>query len=269
MSMQKIVLITGGSKGIGRATGEFLTDKGFKVYGTSRNPGQFKDHPFELLQLDVTDTDSIKSCVSSLIKLEQRIDILINNAGAGITGAVEEVPAKEMKQNFETNFFGPIAIMQEVLPVMRQYNSGLIINITSIAGYMGLPFRGIYSASKGALELVTEAISMEVKSFGVEVVNFAPGDVATDIASGRYHVPLLEGSPYYETYKNTLQLMDSHVDAGKDPLIIAKALHAIISSRKRKLHYKEGEALQKFSIVLKRILPDRWYEKMLMRHYKM
>ena len=160
-------------------------------------------------------------------------------------------------------------MMKAALPLMRKHNSGLIINVTSIAGYMGLPFRGIYSASKGALELVTEAMSMEVKSFGVEVVNFAPGDVATDIAASRYHAPLRATSAYTETYGKSLELMDDHVDGGKDPTYIAKAIYTIVNSKKRKLHYKAGDPLQKFSIVLKRLLPDRWYEKMLMNHYKL
>lgn len=267
--MQKTVLITGGSKGIGLATGIFLTNKGYKVFGTSRNPDKIKDHPFELLPLDVTISESIKECIRLLKSKTDRLDILINNAGAGITGPVEEIPESEIKRNFETNFFGPVAMIKAVLPLMRQNNSGLIINVTSIAGYMGLPFRGVYSASKGALELLTEAISMEVKSFGINVVNLSPGDVATDIASGRYHAPLEKTSPYFSTYGKSLQLMDDHVDGGKDPMLIAKAIYRIIKAENPKIHNKEGEALQKFSIVLKRILPDRWYEKMLMNHYKL
>ncbi|WP_115461988.1 SDR family oxidoreductase [Winogradskyella aurantiaca] len=267
--MQKVVLITGGSKGIGKATGQLLSENGFKVYGTSRNPDTISNHPFKLLPLDVTDPNSIARCIDLLKSETSRLDILINNAGAGITGPIEEIPEAEIKKNFETNFFGPVAMIKSVLPLMRENKSGLIINVTSIAGYMGLPFRGVYSASKGALELITEAISMEVKSFGIDVVNFAPGDVATDIAAGRYHSPLKESSAYKATYGKTLELMDTHVDSGKDPMFIANAIYNIITSKSRKVHYKAGEPLQKFSIVLKRLLPDRWYEKMLMNHYKL
>jgi len=267
--MQKVVLITGGSKGIGLATGSYLLDKGYKVYGTSRNPDNFKNHPFPLLPLDVTLSKSITNCIALLREKETRLDILINNAGAGITGPVEEVPEAEMKRNFETNFFGPLAMIKAVLPLMRSQKNGLIINITSIAGYMGLPFRGVYSASKGALELITEALSMEVQAYGIKVVNLAPGDVATDIASGRYHVPLSEASPYYRTYGKTLKLMDGHVASGKDPLLIAKAIYRIVETKQPKIHYKAGETLQKISIGLKRILPDRWYEKLLMNHYEL
>ena len=152
---------------------------------------------------------------------------------------------------------------------MRQQNSGLIINITSIAGYMGLPYRGIYSATKGALELITEAFRMEIKDFNIQMTNVAPGDFSTNIASGRFHAPVLENSPYKVPYKNTLDLMNSHVDSGKDPLLMAKAVAKIIETPKPKVHYKVGEFMQKFSIVLKKVLPDTLYEKLLLNHYKL
>ena len=181
----------------------------------------------------------------------------------------EEIPEAEIKANFETNFFGPINVIKAVLPQMRKQQSGLIINITSIAGYMGLPYRGIYSASKGALEIITEAFRMEIKDFNIEMTNIAPGDFATNIASGRFHAPIQENSPYKKPYGNTLKLMDAHVDEGKDPLLMAKAVFKVINTKKPNVHYKVGEFLQKFSIVLKRILPDKVYEKMLLNHYKL
>jgi len=266
--MSKVVLITGGSSGIGKSVGEFLTEKGFIVYGTSRNSENIKSHPFKLITLDVNSTESILKAVEEVISLEGRIDVLINNAGMGITGAIEDTPTNEMRTVFETNFFGAIEMMKAVLPQMRTQKSGLIINVTSIAGYMGLPFRGIYSATKGALEIVTEAIRMEVKSFGIEVTNVAPGDFTTNIASGRYHTPVFENSPYKENYQNNLNLMDSHVDRGDNPLKMAEAIYSIINTPKPKIHYKVGAFMQKFSIVLKRILPDIIYEKLLMNHYK-
>jgi NAD(P)-dependent dehydrogenase (short-subunit alcohol dehydrogenase family) len=267
--MSKVVLITGGSSGIGKSVGEFLTSKGFIVYGTSRNPERYTDSKFELVQLDVSDVESIQNAVRTVIEKAGRLDVVINNAGAGITGAVEEIPMVEIKRNFETNFFGPINVIKIVLPQMRKQNSGLIINITSIAGYMGLPYRGVYSASKGALELITEAMRMEIKDFNIKMTNVAPGDFATNIAAGRYHAPVLEHSPYKKPYGHTLKLIDEHVDAGKDPLLMAKAIYNIIVAKEPKVHYKVGEFMQKFSIVLKRILPDKVYEKMLRNHYKL
>lgn len=267
--MSKVVLITGGSSGIGKSIGEFLNDKGFIVYGTSRNPENVAQSTFPLLALDVRNVDSIQNAVQQVIEKEGRIDVLINNAGVGITGPIEEIPTDEMRNNFETNFFGPIEVMKAVLPKMRVQKSGLIINITSIAGYMGLPYRGIYSASKGALEIVTEALRMETKQFGVEITNIAPGDFATNIAAGRYHAPVIKGSAYESAYGNTLAEMNTHVDSGSNPIEMAQAVYTIINTPKPKIHYKVGAFMQKFSIVLKRVLPDKVYEKMLMNHYKL
>jgi len=267
--MSKVVLITGGSSGIGKSVGEYLTNKGFKVYGTSRNPDSYPNSKFPIIALDVTKPETIASCVSEVLKHESKIDVLINNAGAGITGPIEEIPDEEIKRNFETNLFGPINVVKAVLPSMRQQNSGLIINVTSIAGYMGLPYRGIYSASKGALELITEAFSMELKGFNINMTNVAPGDFATNIASGRYHAPVLENSPYKAPYGNTLKMMDEHVDEGNDPKQMAEAIFKIIETKNPKIHYKVGAFMQKFSIVLKRILPDKVYEKLLMKHYQL
>lgn len=267
--MSKVVLITGGSSGIGKSVGEFLTEKGYTVYGTSRNPNKYTSSIFKIIALDVTKTETIATAINTVIEAEGRVDVLINNAGVGITGPIEEIPEAEIKANFETNFFGPINVIKAVLPQMRKQHAGLIINITSIAGYMGLPYRGIYSASKGALEIITEAFRMEIKDFNIEMTNVAPGDFATNIASGRFHAPIQENSPYQKPYGNTLKLMDAHVDEGKDPLLMAKAVYKIINTKKPKGHYKVGEFMQKFSIVLKRILPDKVYEKMLLNHYKL
>ena len=267
--MSKVVLITGGSSGIGKSIGEFLHHKGFIVYGSSRNPEKVLNSVFPLVALDVRKVESIQAAVAKIIATTGRLDVVINNAGVGITGPLEEIPTSEIKNNFETNFFGPIEVMKAVLPQMRQQKSGLIINVTSIAGYMGLPYRSVYSASKGALELITEALNMEVKSFGINITNVAPGDFATNIASGRFHSPLIKGSAYEVTYGNTLKMMDEHVDSGSNPNDMAVAVFNIIQTENPKIHYKVGVFMQKFSIVLKRILPDKIYEKMLMNHYKL
>ncbi len=267
--MSKVILITGGSSGIGKSIGEFLHHKGFIVYGTSRNPEKSINSIFPLLTLDVRNRESIQSAIAKVMATSGRLDILINNAGVGITGPLEEISTEEIKNNFETNLFGPIEVIKAVLPQMRSQKSGLIINITSIAGYMGLPYRSVYSASKGALELITEALRMEVQSFGIQITNVAPGDFATNIAAGRFHAPLLKGSAYEVPYGTTLKMMNEHVDSGSKPIEMAEAIFAIIQNPNPKIHYKVGAFMQKFSIVLKRILPDKVYEKILMNHYKL
>lgn len=268
--MSKVVLITGGSSGIGKSVAIFLTEKGYIVYGTSRNPDRITETlPFSLVALDVADEETIKKAVTTIIKKEGKLDVLINNAGVGITGPLEETPDSEIKNAFQTNVFGPIAVIKAVLPQMRKQGSGKIINVTSIAGYMGLPYRGVYSATKGALELITEAFRMEIKDFNIQMTNVAPGDFATNIASGRYHSPVLDNSPYKKPYGDTLALMNEHVDEGNDPIEMAEAIFKILNTNKPKIHYKIGAFMQKFSIVLKRILPDTMYEKLLLNHYKL
>ncbi|MFD1095388.1 SDR family oxidoreductase [Salegentibacter chungangensis] len=268
-SSQQVVLITGASSGIGKSIAEYLIQKDYMVFGTSRNPSKNTGISFPLVALDVTKKETIASAVQEVLDKTGKIDFLINNAGVGITGPIEETPDEEIKNAFETNYFGPINLIKEVLPSMRRNGGGMIINITSIAGYMGLPYRGIYSATKGALELTTEAFRMELKDFNIQMTNVAPGDFATNIAAGRYHAPVLEDSPYKEPYGNTLKLMNEHVDAGKDPQLMAKAVYKVMTTPKPNAHYKVGELLQKASIALKRILPDKVYEKMLLKHYKL
>jgi NAD(P)-dependent dehydrogenase (short-subunit alcohol dehydrogenase family) len=265
--MNKVILITGASSGIGKTTAEFLSTKGFRVYGTSRNPDS-RERSFTLLPLDVCNVESIRKAVDTILEREGRIDVLVNNAGMGITGPLEDTPTEEMKRVFDTNFFGPIEVMKAVLPAMREQGGGLIINITSIAGYMGLPFRGIYSATKGALELVTESARMELRSFGIQLTNIAPGDFATSIATGRYHAPVQVDSPYREIYQRSLDLMDEHVDSGGDPIEMARKIHRVIQKSSPSVRYKVGAFMQKFSIVLKRLLPSKWYERLLMNHYR-
>lgn len=267
--MSKVVLITGASSGIGKAIAHYLADKEYTVYGTSRNPKTALDGKVRMISLDVTDQASITNAVYTILKEQNQIDYVINNAGMGITGPLEETPDHEVRRVFETNYFGALEVIKAVLPTMRKQRRGMIINVTSIAGYMGLPYRGIYSATKGALGITTEAYRMELKEFNVKMTTVAPGDFATNIAAGRYHAPILDDSPYKENYGNTLRLMDEHVDAGMDTKVMATVIHRIMRSKNPKVHYRVGFFMQKFSIALKRILPDTWYEKLLLNHYKL
>lgn len=267
--MHKVVLITGASSGIGKAIAEFLASKDYLVYGTSRNPKEEVLNKVHFLQLDVTDNESIKKAVNQVLEQEKRIDYLINNAGKGIGGALEEIPESELKSIFETNYFGPLNLIKAVLPEMRKNRSGMIINITSIAGFMGLPFRSAYSATKGALGITTESLRMELKEFNIKLTNVAPGDFATNIASGRYHAPVAKESDYATTYSKSLEMMNAHVDDGQSPAIMAEAVYKIMQEKNPKVHYKVGAFMQKFSVFLKGILPGRIYERLLLNHYKL
>ena len=264
-----VVFITGASSGIGEATAKLLANKGYQVFGTSRNPGTSNKLPWEMIALDLNQPESISKAVSQVIEKTGRIDILINNAGLGITGPAEETPLSEVEKVFQANLFGACQLMNEVLPYMRKNKSGKIINITSIAGYMGLPYRGFYSASKAALIQVSEAYRMEVNQFGIEISCLAPGDIATDIASRRYHSPALKKSPYFDKYQASLDLMNQHVDRGMPAENVALQVEKIIMNKRPKVHYLVGAFLEKFSIYLKRILPQKTFENLLKKHYKL
>ncbi len=267
---RKVVLITGGSSGIGKAIGIHLQNKEYKVYGTTRNLCKQADfNHFSLLEMDVKNVESIKQAVAEIIKLEGVIDVLINNAGIGITGPLEETPNEEIESAFKTNFFGPLNVIKVVLPYMRLQKNGLIINMTSVAGYMGLPYRGIYTATKSALINLTETLRLETKQFGIKVTSLAPGDFATDIAAGRYHSPFIEESPYTHTYKRILDSINDDVDKGKPPVLVAQRIEGIINTRNPKVHYKVGAFIQKFSLILKRMLPDTFYERLLLKWHKL
>ncbi|MEO9892940.1 SDR family oxidoreductase [Aurantibacter sp.] len=266
---QKVVLVTGGSSGIGKSICILLAANGYNVYGTTRNVAKHPDFSaFDLLEMDVRNVETIKQAVDEIIAKEGKLDVLINNAGVGITGPIEETPHSEILSAFDTNFNGPLHVVKEVMPHMRKQGGGYIINITSIAGYMGLPFRGVYSASKGALSIVTETIRMEAKEFNIKVSSLAPGDFVTNIASGRYHAPIKANSAY-KKYAESLEMMNEHVADGQDPILVAKTVLKILNTKNPKVHYRVGAFMQKFSLFLKKILSDKLYEKLLMNHYKL
>ena len=265
--MSKVILITGASSGIGKAIGDLLCNKNFKVYGTSRDPSKYIDSNFHLLSLNVNNSVSIDKCIDEIIKIEGSIDVLINNAGVGITGPLEEIPEIEIENNFKTNFFGPLNIIKKVLPIMRSKKSGLIINITSLAAYVGTPYRSVYSASKAALDLVSETLNMETKPFNIKVVTVAPGEFSTNIASRRYHASSEKSSPYYFNYSKALRLMNNHVDSGADPKLIGKLIFKIINSKNPKKKYIAGSFIEKIAPYLKLLLPQKVFENLIMRSY--
>jgi len=264
---QKIVLLTGASGGLGTAIAQYLVKDKYKIYGTSRK--KIQSDLFIPLQIDLTDYESIQKAIHYIIDKEGKIDILINNAGIGITGSIEETKIEDVKKVFETNFFGMMALIQEVLPYMRQQKNGIIINISSIAGYTGLPFRGIYGATKSAVMRMTEALSAETKSFGITVVDVAPGDFKTKIAKGRIYTKLNEKSPYFPDYKKNLQMIDQEVDAGLHPDVLGQKVLKIIESKNPKLRYNIGIFMQKLTPYLLVCLPGRFFEKLIRKHYQM
>jgi short-subunit dehydrogenase len=268
--MSKVVLITGASAGMGKTTACYLAKKGHKVYGASRsaNPGDCIEGVISL-KMDVCDEVSVKEAVQLILEIEGRIDVLVNNAGLGFIGSIEDTGDAEAKAIFETNVFGLMNVCRVVLPAMRLAKSGTIINISSLAGMMGLPYRGIYSATKASVLSITEALSAEVKQFNIKVCSVLPGDFKTSVNENR-RTALAGSQSVYKTQMNALNdLVNHEVEHADEPIAIAIKIEQIINNPQPKLHYKVAKPMQKLSTVLHFLLPGRWFEKILMNHYKM
>src|SRR5665647_1383547 len=199
--MKKVILITGISSGFGKETAKLLSESGHIVYGTIRRDCETSDK-INVVRLDLTDSLSIKKAVETVIHKEGTIDVLINNAGMHSGGPIETIPSEYIKLQMDTSFYGLVQLTREVLPFMRKQGCGLIINISSIGGLMGLPFQAFYSASKFAIEGFSEALRMEVKPFNIKVVVINPGDFHTNNSANRrnFLAPTNVNDPYHEQY---------------------------------------------------------------------
>jgi NAD(P)-dependent dehydrogenase (short-subunit alcohol dehydrogenase family) len=265
--MSKVILITGASTGLGESIATYLVQQGYTVYGTSRT--DLSDKTFPMVAMDVTSSDSIQKAVDRIMQKEGRIDVLINNAGLGIAAPVEVLPLADVQRVFDTNVVGVIRTIQAVLPSMRQQKDGLIINISSIAAEAGLPYRGAYSASKAAVERLTEALRLELVSFGIRACSIQPGGTRTDINKNRLRISLPPNSVYKATFDRTYELIDQSVSEGIDPAVFGPLIDTIIKSSRVKRLYRVGKPLEKVSVLLKRLLPTAMYERMIRNHYEM
>jgi NAD(P)-dependent dehydrogenase (short-subunit alcohol dehydrogenase family) len=266
MTAQKVVLVTGASSGIGHAIGEHLVRHGEKVYGGSRTAPE--QSTFHWLPLDIRSEQSIQAAVDEVMQREGRIDAVVNNAGLGAAGAFEREPISSINTLFDTNVNGTVRMCQAVLPIMRAQGYGHIINVSSIGSVMGLPFRAFYCASKAATDIMTEGLRMEVKKYGLQVCLLHPGDVNTAINNHRLVSTASDDAVYGAAFEKAYRQICEDVAKGIDPQEFGKAVLKIIHTTKVKRHYYVGYPLQKFSIRLKKLIPDAWFEKIIDSHYK-
>lgn len=265
--MKKVALVTGASSGIGLDVAKRLIDCGFMVYGAARRTEKMtpiEEKGGKIVFLDLLDDSSIESCVSEIIKNEGRIDLLVNNAGYGLGGSIEDVPVEEVKKQFQVNFFGMVKLIQLVLPIMRKNGSGKIINVSSIAGKFSSPFSGMYHASKYSVEAFSDALRMELKPFGIKVILVEPGLIKTDwgiihgnnirkySGSGAYGEKALKVAAYYEKeYSSDKKLTP--------PEVIAKVIVKASVTKNPKRRYAAGKNALLF-LFLKAILPSCIYD---------
>ncbi len=253
--MPGVVLITGASAGLGATIANYLTDKGFTVYGTSRSIQP--SAKFHTLQMDVCSEESVQQAIDTVLREQQRIDVLINNAGLSIAGVTEHLSLPDVQRTFDTNVFGLIRVCKAVLPHMRKQGKGLIINISSIGSEVGLPYRGIYSATKAAVDRFTEALRLEISDYGIQACCLQPGAVHTGINAHRLKTAVPDDSPYKNSFTKIYAAIDASIDHGSAPEIFGPVVEKIINSPYVKRYYRVGKPIEKLLVIMKRLLPEK------------
>jgi NAD(P)-dependent dehydrogenase (short-subunit alcohol dehydrogenase family) len=266
--MKKVALVTGASSGIGKETAKLLTQNGYTVYGASRRLEKMQDlvaSGIKLLQMDVSEDLTMVDGINEIIKNEGRIDLLINNAGYGSYGAVEDVAISEAKYQFEVNIFGLARLIQLVTPHMRKKTSGRIINISSVGGSFGEPHGAWYHATKYAVEGLSDSLRMELKQFNIDVVIIKPGAILTEWNTiARENLAKISGNTAYkDLVKKHVKMLATADEKGSKPIVVAKTiLKASLASRPKTRYATGGGA--KIILFLRNILSDKLFDKLML-----
>ncbi len=260
----KVVIVTGGSSGIGRATVREFLKQGFTVYSCARRVELMKDLEGEgakIIQLDVTKSSSIKACIKQIVGESGRIDVLVNNAGYGSYGTVEDVPISEAKTQFEVNLFGLAEMTQVVLPIMRNQSSGRIINIGSMGGKVWFPLGAWYHATKHAVEGFSDCLRYEVKPFGIKVVLIEPGIIKSEwMKISMEHLQKVSpNSAYKVLIDKCLKMYFDSEKMGRDPSNVAGAIYKASTQARPKARYVVGLDARAI-LIIRRLLPDSVYD---------
>ena len=278
MAVSRVVLITGCSTGIGRATAERLAARGWRVYATARDVGKIKDladRGCVVLPLDVTDEASMRAAVGEVERREGAVGVLVNNAGYSQSGAVESVPMGKVRRQFETNVFGLVRMCQLVLPGMRRQGWGRIVNISSMGGRLTFPGGGHYHATKYAVESLSDALRFEVAGFGVGVVVVEPGLIRTgfaDAATGSMEGDPVEDGPYASFNADVAKAVRDNYERGPflrlggGPETVAATIERAITAEKPRARYAVTPSAHLF-IGLRRLLPDRAWDALMSTVY--
>ncbi len=264
------MLVTGASSGIGKAVARVLAAKGHHVFGTSRKASNAElQDGYTMLKMDVTDEESVIEALNFIVNKYNKLDVVVNNAGLGLVGPVENISDAEAREIFNTNLFGVLNVCRNSIQHLRSAGGGYIINITSMAAQIGLPFRGIYSASKFAVEGFTESLSMEVKQFGIKVCLIEPGDFKTNINNTRKVAAYVNREAYKTQSEVVLKQVIKEVDEARTPEVIGERIASIIEQKNPRLRFRVATVMQRFSLTLMRALPSRFFERLVMKWYKL
>lgn len=269
--MEKVVIVTGSSSGIGYETSLALARDGFYTFATVRNSkkaekilqiAKKENLNIEIIELDVDDEKSISAAIEKIISKKQRIDVLVNNAGWGLFGSVEDVSMKDFRAQFETNFFGIISIIQKVAPVMRKQGSGVIVNVSSVAGRIGFPGSPAYISSKFALEGLSESLRYELGQFGVKTIIIEPGVIKTNFFSSMKIAEPKPDSPYKEITEKVIMGIKMMAELGTHPSEVATTILHAIKEENPRPRYIVGNDAQMF-LEAKKTKTDTEFENYL------
>lgn len=265
-----IVLISGGTAGIGAAIAKQMHKEGHRVFACGRRvENQISTDGISTLKMDVTNKESVNTAIDHLIGETRQIDILIQCAGRGAIGPLEEFQTEEISEVFDLNLYGILRVNQAVLPYLRRQKHGKIILISSLAAEAGLPYQGVYCASKAALDIMVESLRMEIKAFGIEACVLQPGDFKTEVAQHRQLPKLDKQSPYFSTFERINTSATSKVETSDDPSKVAQKVSRILKKKKLKPKYQVGAPIELVMPAVKRILPAQWFEALLMKYYNL
>lgn len=261
------ILITGATSGIGLMIAETLHKKGYKVFGTSRNPEKHSNKfPFELLPLDVTSLFSIQYCLTLLFEKTDKLDALVNNAGIVVVGSAEETSHELAKEEFQINFWGTVNMTRAVLPFMRKQRSGKIITIGSLAGLIGVPFESYYAASKHAIEGFFKSLKFEVKTFNIHVSVIEPGFFNTNLMSNQDYYAKATIADYDTVRTGPIGVINESFDNAPPPKPVADTVLKILSSKDPKFSYRVGKDARTLPFL--QFISNRIYEKGAAKHFK-
>ena len=268
ISAGSIVLVTGASTGIGAATARRLSAAGCRVFGTSRKPAQ-GGGTVTMLPMDVRDAQSVAACVGEVIKAAGRIDALVNNAGYGIAASVEDTSVEDMLRQLDTNLFGALRVIHAVVPHMRVQGAGRIVQVSSLAARAGIPFQGAYSASKAALSLMSEALSIELAPFGIDVVSVEPGDTQTQFTGMRAWTEAAKTSiTYGARARHAIAVMENSERKGAPADRVARVIEVALRAERPKLRYVSVTMTERGLLFLLGIIPARAFESLMRSIYE-
>jgi len=266
MAQSRVAVVTGVSSGIGRATAAELARRGFRVFGTVRSAGGADVPGIESIVLDVRDDASIDRGVAEILAKAGRIDVLVNNAGSSIVGAIEETDTAQARDLFDVNFFGAVRVTRAVLPTMRAQRAGRIVFVSSVVGFLPAPFMGFYAASKHALEGYSESLDHEVRVFGVRAQLVEPTFMKTRLDKNST-VAARRIDDYEVARARVSASINASVAAGEDPSIVAAVIADAVTDGKPRLRYRVGKGAGLLA-GLRTFLPERMFDRGLRKRFQ-